>query len=642
MKNLILFLLLSAGCCAAQTIVSADTIQATRCSEVSQIQDARCFSGTDVFAQIQACLNALPATGGTCDAQSFQGTFSISNVLTFSHPATILFGDAFFNYGGTSVLFNVNAKGVVIQGKGRGFDSGGCNGLGGSFGGRTVFCLTNNNASRHLVATDADNLTIQDVSFIGPGIDASSGGGIRNTLSGNSNLEALIYRNVEVSDVTNTAISVNTPITSIFENILVRKGASDGLDFFNGGTTVSCIECFALTFVGRGIAFDNMTSVHVSGGASESSGVAWDINGSTGVVLDGTDAEAQVDRTGSGGQPGHAYRITGSTGVTLISPKSRSVPSSSSRHILVTGNSKNVRIIDPVIAEGANTPTFDIETDSGSSGVKLDGIDSASVTISDGATNTIIEDAAGGINTKVVDFSAQTAPGNPAPNNVKIYVDSGTGQLTCRNSSGGSCLSATAAPPLVSTSANPAGSGIVRCSGNQACAVARTPDNTTDVQLGYTLNGPIAVFGSIGGSTSGVTAEVGNLQVDGTSKLGGETVSHHPHFFCSGFSVPVAAQNGFQRCFATQAVVVEALSYNTNSPPGAGCTTQPTISVLYGSPPIDSSSLTLTNGNAFGDVNNINFNIPANTAFAIHVKTGPAGCTTNWSNVAASATVREQ
>ncbi|HWZ44009.1 MAG TPA: hypothetical protein VNW97_11055 [Candidatus Saccharimonadales bacterium] len=203
-------------------------------------------------------------------------------------------------------------------------------------------------------------------------------------------------------------------------------------------------------------------------------------------------------------------------------------------------------------------------------------------------------------------FVNQAAPVNPPAGNIVIYGDSGSGALSCRNSSGNSCLSASAAAPLVSGSANPAGSGIVRvasgdtavafrnsanngdivgltkdasdvvqvggptgmkinggsalttsnqsgtgslcmttncsmttpnigsatatsvtttdsnaatsgvvrCAGNQACAVARTPDNTTDIQLGYALNGPLAVFGSIGGSTSGVIVEVGKMKVD--------------------------------------------------------------------------------------------------------------------------------
>ena len=235
-------------------------------------------------------------------------------------------------------------------------------------------------------------------------------------------------------------------------------------------------------------------------------------------------------------------------------------------------------------------------------------------------------------------FVNQVAPANPPSGSITIYGDSGSGNLGCRNSLGTSCLFATATAPLISTTANPAGTGVVRvasgdtalafrnnanngdmgitknssdvmdltafngvklqtlqittpnppfpgcagsaasiyndasspnsmnlcfgdgtgwkmnfskrsssvstsvanlsdsgvfttsvfqtasnnpatsgvlrCAGSQACAVARTPDNTNDVQLGYALNGPLAVFGSISGSTSGVTAEVGELKID--------------------------------------------------------------------------------------------------------------------------------
>ena len=75
-------------------------------------------------------------------------------------------------------------------------------------------------------------------------------------------------------------------------------------------------------------------------------------------------------------------------------------------------------------------------------------------------------------------------------------------------------IGAATATAVTTTTINPATSGVLRCAGNQACAVARTPDNTNDVQLGYALNGPLAIFGSVGGSTSGVTAEVGELRVD--------------------------------------------------------------------------------------------------------------------------------
>lgn len=97
-----------------------------------------------------------------------------------------------------------------------------------------------------------------------------------------------------------------------------------------------------------------------------------------------------------------------------------------------------------------------------------------------------------------------------------INGQSGTGNLCLTTNCAMTTpnIGAATAAAVTTTAANPAQSGVLRCAGNQACTVARTPDNTNDVQLGYTLNGPRAIFGSIGGSTSGVTAELGELQVD--------------------------------------------------------------------------------------------------------------------------------
>src|SRR5258708_467825 len=106
------------------------TVGGNACSKDVQIRVVRCYPGADAFVQIQNCLNALPDPGGTCDATSIQGPQKISNILNITRPASVLFGDAVFTYGGGSVLIRINARGVQLIGKGRGYDSGR------SFGGR--------------------------------------------------------------------------------------------------------------------------------------------------------------------------------------------------------------------------------------------------------------------------------------------------------------------------------------------------------------------------------------------------------------------------------------------------------------------------------------------------------------------------
>ncbi|HLW52941.1 MAG TPA: hypothetical protein VKW06_08860 [Candidatus Angelobacter sp.] len=135
-----------------------------------------------------------------------------------------------------------------------------------------------------------------------------------------------------------------------------------------------------------------------------------------------------------------------------------------------------------------------------------------------------------------------------------------------------------------------------------------------------------------------------NTPTFGTSvTLNSETQGSLPHFWCSGFLPAIAATNGFMRCYTLKPVTIEALSYTTSSTPGAGCATQPTVDVCYGTPcNTTSSQMTLTNGQALGDLTGINFAVPANTTFAVRVEVGPAGCSTAWTNVSASAAVHEQ
>ena len=108
--------------------------------------------------------------------------------------------------------------------------------------------------------------------------------------------------------------------------------------------------------------------------------------------------------------------------------------------------------------------------------------------IAAGASGSGTYDFSGATNVKLppintVTLVNQAAPANPAAGNIIVYGDSGTGNLTCRNSSGGSCLSAAALPPLVSTSANPAASGIVRVASGDTAVAFRNNANTADLGL---------------------------------------------------------------------------------------------------------------------------------------------------------------
>ena len=99
-------------------------------------------------------------------------------------------------------------------------------------------------------------------------------------------------------------------------------------------------------------------------------------------------------------------------------------------------------------------------------------------------------------------FVNQTAPANPPAGNIVIYGDSTTGNLTCRNSAGGSCNPSV--PPFISGSANPAATGILRVATGDTAVVFRNNANTADI-VGISKNASdvISVGGSAGITTLG-------------------------------------------------------------------------------------------------------------------------------------------
>jgi hypothetical protein len=99
-------------------------------------------------------------------------------------------------------------------------------------------------------------------------------------------------------------------------------------------------------------------------------------------------------------------------------------------------------------------------------------------------------------------FPNQAAPANPSAGNIVIYGDSGTGNLACRNSAGGNCNPAS--PPFISSSANPAATGILRVASSDTAIAFRNNANTADiVGLSKNTSDIVSVGGSAGITTLG-------------------------------------------------------------------------------------------------------------------------------------------
>jgi hypothetical protein len=111
------------------------------------------------------------------------------------------------------------------------------------------------------------------------------------------------------------------------------------------------------------------------------------------------------------------------------------------------------------------------------------------------------------VSANTITFANQAAPANPPTGSITLYGDNGTGQFTCRNAAGGSCLSATAAAPFISSTTNPATTGVLRAASVDAAVAFRNNANTADIQaLTKDTNDVVQVGGGAGMKSSTVAA----------------------------------------------------------------------------------------------------------------------------------------
>lgn len=87
---------------------------------INAIRYADQFPGADAGAKIAACITALPATGGTCDARGLEGPQTAAATITISKPVTLLLGFTSLTSSASPAFdFAAGAAGSAILGLGR-------------------------------------------------------------------------------------------------------------------------------------------------------------------------------------------------------------------------------------------------------------------------------------------------------------------------------------------------------------------------------------------------------------------------------------------------------------------------------------------------------------------------------------------
>lgn len=282
------------------------------------------WGGTDDTAAIQAAINAC-APGGMSTVEVPPGVYLVSAALTYNTAMR-----RFFGHGkGVSIIKSVSPSVTAL----------------------------------HAHFTDASYFSLEDTTFAGPGMGAAGGGGVFFDFNINSNIESLTVDGVEVRSVANDAFAAAVPIVSNFTNSTALYFAGNGFNVYGGATTTQFTNCYALTGTKAGFTINGSTTIGFDSCAAEGCGKEFEVINSYNVQFSNCDAEQGVNR--SSGYLGHAYYVSGGSQIHFDHCSSNSVPTTSSRHILITGNAAQVTIDGQRIIEGATTPTYDAEVTSG-------------------------------------------------------------------------------------------------------------------------------------------------------------------------------------------------------------------------------------------------------------------------------------
>ncbi|KRK51909.1 glycosyl hydrolase family 28-related protein [Companilactobacillus kimchii] len=182
--------------------------------------------------------------------------------------------------------------------------------------------IVQNGIPAHIYGKDVSFVTIKDITFKGPGMNAPWGGGITFDRENSGNTEGIDFENVTLDGIVGNAITINCPITSSFTNVKVVGVVGDGFSFTNSGTSVVMNNCYAITCTQAGYNFAQLNYSTINSCAVEVCGIGFYLNNNcNNIALIGCGAEDQIHRNDD--YPGIDYKINGGVGNSMVSCYSR-------------------------------------------------------------------------------------------------------------------------------------------------------------------------------------------------------------------------------------------------------------------------------------------------------------------------------
>lgn len=165
-----------------------------------------------------------------------------------------------------------------------------------------------------LRGTDIDYVILERFTLRGVSLDGASSSGITIDLLDNDNSGHIVIRDMFINDQAGNGIKLQTPILSRLQNVKIRYCAGTAFYLYDGGTSTTLSECYAITGLEQGFYLNTMVYCTLISCASEVYGVGYDLVSCSAIALIGCGTEAIVDRSRFGSTlTGISYRTDGST-----------------------------------------------------------------------------------------------------------------------------------------------------------------------------------------------------------------------------------------------------------------------------------------------------------------------------------------
>lgn len=314
---------------------------------------------TDDTAAIQGALDSLETSGGTVFVPS--GHYKITGTLTM-HSNVNLIGA-----GEQSSFIELNVSGT------------------------------------HLISgQDLSHVSIRDLHLIGPGQNSAAFDGIHFDLSGNAGNATFYVRleNIYVEKFGQDGVSIQTPIVSVFDRVIVFHVGRHGTNLYSFGEAdgTSCVltACYVAGAWGAGIRLKQMAYTTLNGCAVDAAGIAYEYDTCIAISENGCGSEEPYNFDAhNSGYVGYSRKLfntravfnspymIGNIGTSFLVTNGSIVTINS----LFEGSPGNSD--DPT-----NNPAYSLKVDSGCKATLLNSITSTAMSLAAGTT-TMLPDAIG-------------------------------------------------------------------------------------------------------------------------------------------------------------------------------------------------------------------------------------------------------